>query len=172
MSMNQVTRAHVRDYMIHGAALLESMHIRELGGANKGQVVEALQKLAGGKPGDSWCCAFLDVLYDAACRSVGVPHDFDIGLSVSRIQKIAAAQDRYFEDAARVKRGDLVLLKGGPTGFKHIGLALGSYNPVTSQIRTIEGNTSSSGSGSQDNGDGIYRKVRDPLELPMGYIEM
>jgi hypothetical protein len=57
------------------------------------------------------------------------------------------------------KRGDLILMDF--TGSKipqHVGIAASDYSPVTKSISTIEGNTSDS--GSQSNGDGVYRKVR------------
>jgi hypothetical protein len=57
------------------------------------------------------------------------------------------------------KRGDLILMDF--TGSKvpeHIGIAVSDYSPITKSISTIEGNTSDS--GSQANGDGVYRKVR------------
>jgi hypothetical protein len=57
------------------------------------------------------------------------------------------------------KRGDLILMDF--TGSKipqHVGIAASDYSPVSKSISTIEGNTSDS--GSQANGDGVYRKVR------------
>ncbi len=62
-------------------------------------------------------------------------------------------------DIKDAKRGDLILMDF--TGSKvpqHIGIAVKDYDPVKKSIETIEGNTSDS--GSQANGDGVYRKVR------------
>ena len=47
------------------------------------------------------------------------------------------------------------------SGFKvpeHIGLAVADYDSLHKAVVTIEGNTSDS--GSQANGDGVYRKIR------------
>lgn len=62
-------------------------------------------------------------------------------------------------DIKDAKRGDLILMNF--TGSKvpeHIGIAVSDFDPVKKTISTIEGNTSDS--GSQANGDGVYRKVR------------
>ena len=62
-------------------------------------------------------------------------------------------------DIKDAKRGDLILMNF--TGSKvpeHIGIAVADYDVVRNAVLTIEGNTSDS--GSQANGDGVYRKIR------------
>jgi len=66
------------------------------------------------------------------------------------------------------KRGDLILMDF--TGSKipqHVGIASKDFNPVQKNIETIEGNTSDS--GSQANGDGVYRKVR-PTQFVLAVV--
>jgi len=66
------------------------------------------------------------------------------------------------------KRGDLILMDF--TGSKipqHVGIASKDFNPQLKNIETIEGNTSDS--GSQANGDGVYRKVR-PAQFVIAVI--
>jgi hypothetical protein len=49
---------------------------------------------------------------------------------------------------------------------QHVGAVVSAGNP----LHTVEGNTSASGSGSQDNGDGLYLKQR-PLSVVLGYLK-
>jgi hypothetical protein len=66
------------------------------------------------------------------------------------------------------KRGDLILMDF--TGSKipqHVGIASKDFNPQLKNIETIEGNTSDS--GSQANGDGVYRKVR-PAQFVLAVV--
>ncbi|MFE5896863.1 peptidoglycan-binding protein [Streptomyces sp. NPDC056488] len=59
------------------------------------------------------------------------------------------------------KRGDVVFFSwdGGPVA-DHVGIVTEDAAPGES-VRTIEGNTSSGSAGSQDNGDGVYRRTRN-----------
>ena len=66
------------------------------------------------------------------------------------------------------KRGDLILMDF--TGSKipqHVGIASKDFNAQLKNIETIEGNTSDS--GSQANGDGVYRKVR-PAQFVLAVV--
>jgi hypothetical protein len=66
------------------------------------------------------------------------------------------------------KKGDLILMDF--TGSKipqHVGIASKDFNPQLKNIETIEGNTSDS--GSQANGDGVYRKVR-PAQFVLAVV--
>ncbi|MFJ3858147.1 peptidoglycan-binding protein [Streptomyces sp. NPDC090085] len=58
------------------------------------------------------------------------------------------------------RRGDIVFFSwdGGPVA-DHVGIVTEDSAPG-SAVRTIEGNTSSGAAGSQDNGDGVYRRSR------------
>lgn len=58
-----------------------------------------------------------------------------------------------------VKEGDIVVWARGNTINGHTGFVL-SFNQKTKEITTIEANTSPDSKGSQDNGDGVYIKVR------------
>lgn len=51
------------------------------------------------------------------------------------------------------------------TGIQHVGFAATSIQPAG--VGTIEGNTSGGDGGSQDNGGGVYRRVR-PLRYIVG----
>lgn len=67
------------------------------------------------------------------------------------------------------KPSDIVLFCWDKSGVAdHIGI-VEKYNKETGYLTTIEGNTSSGTVGSQDNGDGVYRRVRH-ISLTCGFI--
>lgn len=66
-----------------------------------------------------------------------------------------------------LKPGDIVFMNfSGGTSTDHVGIveAAGS-----SQVTTIEGNTSSGNSGSQANGEGVYRRYRSYSKIVAAY---
>jgi hypothetical protein len=65
--------------------------------------------------------------------------------------------------ATHAQAGDLVVFDFDGGGADHVGLALGPA--VGGLIPTVEGNTSSSNSGSQSNGGGVFKRSR-----PVGLI--
>jgi hypothetical protein len=66
------------------------------------------------------------------------------------------AEDVY-NHKAFVKKGDLVVWRRGSTIFGHIGIAIADWKYMSGW--TIEGNTSS-GTGSQYDGDGVFKRYR------------
>lgn len=70
------------------------------------------------------------------------------------------ARGQWHNRTAAAKRGDIVFFSwdGGPVA-DHVGIVTEDAAPGAS-VRTIEGNTSSGSAGSQDNGDGVYRRTR------------
>jgi cell wall-associated NlpC family hydrolase len=101
-----------------------------------------------------WCATFLVACFIKA----GSPDAIKNSASCIEIAKWGKSKKAII-DLKDAKRGDLILMDF--TGSKvpqHIGIASNDYNPVQNNIETIEGNTSDS--GSQANGDGVYRKVR------------
>lgn len=65
-------------------------------------------------------------------------------------------------DTRRIKKGDLVCMDFGTERVEgeHVGLAIADFDPRTDSVRTREGNTSSTQSGSQANGGGVYERTR------------
>jgi len=100
-----------------------------------------------------WCATFIVACFIKAGASAAIKNTsscIDM-LKWGETQKAVAE----LKDA---KRGDLILMNF--TGSKvpqHIGIASKDFDPIHKSIETIEGNT---GSVSQANGDGVYRKVR------------
>lgn len=64
------------------------------------------------------------------------------------------------------KPGDWVYFNFSPGGdpVEHVGIFL-SYDPKAGTVKCVEGNTSRSNSGSQDNGGGVFIRVR-----PVGVV--
>lgn len=73
----------------------------------------------------------------------------DAQKGVNGLERLVAIRD--------AQPGDLVLFHFGSGGIKHVGFFLRWENGLAV---CIEGNTSAGDSGSQDNGGGIYRRVR------------
>lgn len=156
------TSAAIRErIVIYAKFLADVIEVREHGGSNHGEVVEKLLRKAGGSAGMPWCAAFCDTLYECACKSFGVKPDINIGLSVSQLAQRAKELGRYHEDENIVRPGDLVLIKGGPTGYQHVGIAI-SFMNQQGEIATVEGNTNAAGSAE---GDGVYRRKRNGAGL-------
>lgn len=67
-------------------------------------------------------------------------------------------QGRFFTDRSEAELGDLIFFHNG-SRISHIGI-LRDDAPEAGAIPTIEGNTSSGSSGSQDDGGGVFKRER------------
>lgn len=112
----------------------------EIGGNNRGTYVK---KYTGGLEGEkwAWCAAFATwCLKQYQLSSVGyklrIPYT-GIRYSSSAINAYALTNNLHRKGNARP--GDLILIKGGPTGFRHTALA-SHYDPKGNGIWVIEGN--------------------------------
>ena len=131
--------AKLRDTIVRIAKGLCDLGVEEHGGNNRGVVVEAMLKHAGGRPGQPWCCAFVDFVYEWACELCGVQPLLDPGLSCSALVRQAKKKGLLLEDLRQAQPGDLLVLKGGPTGYKHVGIIV--EPPVEKgRVVTVEGN--------------------------------
>lgn len=121
--------------------------------------------------GSPWCGAFVYWVL----QSVGVI-DEPVGKTgifyTPSIVNAAKSKGVWHDDSqlSKAKPGDLVLFDfNGSNYAKHVGFVekyLG--NGV---VQTIEGNTSPTNRGSQNNGGGVYRRVRDSSSV-MGFVDM
>lgn len=106
--------------------------------------------------GEPWCGLLCIVAW--AHAGVALPKDT---VSTVAILNRARRGDRFRlvrpEDA---RAGDLVVMdfSPAPPEAMHVGLALGPM--AGGVIPTVEGNTSPSNGGSQNNGGGVYRRTR------------
>lgn len=132
--------------------------VKEKGGTNRGGLIDGWNKRAGVPVGSPWCMSFVHAMYD----DVGV--DLGGGASVGNFEAWAAKHGKL---VTRPFRGDIVCYDwNGDRWPDHVGLvdrvlALRWKNKVfVGWIQTVEGNTSSGRVGSQDDGDGVYRRRR------------
>lgn len=139
--------------------------VREVGGANKGQIVEMFQKAVDGvAAGEPWCAAFTGFVIktvDATMKAIEIDQD-STALALS--EHVMTLWNKAPKEAksSTPEAGSLVcwqLYKDGkPTGSGHIGIVV---KVVDSQkIETIEGNTND-GKGVERDGVGVYKRVRD-----------
>jgi len=102
-----------------------------------------------------WCATFLVACFKKAGAEKAIPNSAAV-VDFLKWGK-AKKQTVEFKDA---KRGDLILFDfTGSKTPQHIGIAVTDFDPAHNAIITVEGNTSAQ-SGSQANGDGVYKKLR------------
>ena len=164
-----------RAVVVARAAL--ELHVRESGGQNHGPLVEALQLYAAGSRYFPWCAAFCDVCLRLGFAMAAQELPLSIGVSCSSLVRRAAADRRVYElvgaatgqyPLAKAQPGDLMVLRGGDRGFRHIGLVV-EPQLADSSVPTIEGNTNDAGSAE---GDGVYLKHRNPRRTPSVFITL
>lgn len=119
-------------------------------GSNHGPGIDAWQKLCG-ISGAPWCGAFVN----RALISAGFPTQPWLRYCPSTEAKAKAGEGGWsWHPLTNAHKGDLILY--GTREAVHVGLI---DDPASRQ--TIEGNTSSGDSGSQDNGGMVARRHRD-----------
>ena len=110
-----------------------------------------------GLDGVPWCVIFQWWVF----KTAGLSSLFYGGKKIASCSALKTyAQSKKQWVTSRYKSGDLVILNFPKTGCEtdHIALVEKVNGNV---LTTIEGNTSSGASGSQSNGDGVYRKQRN-----------
>jgi CHAP domain-containing protein len=115
---------------------------------------------AGHANGYAWCATFL-----VACAR-------EVGLRLPSESAYTPTMADGFKRAGRWSSqphpGDLAFLDfpdDNTHGIQHVAVVTGADGP---SVRTVEGNTSSGTRGSQDNGGGVYERVR-PRAWIVGY---
>lgn len=88
----------------------------------------------------------------------------DVGISVDRLDSLALSEDV----TSTLEPGDIVEFDTVlPFTSSHCGVFVRYIDDFT--IETIEGNTSSGNAGSQENGDGVYKRNRPILLVVSAY---
>lgn len=134
--------------------------------------------------GVSWCALFVSYCLELTKNPLfyhlkDKKGNMRIGACYSSDGKVRAnaycpsIQEHFKENGklfkADPKPSDIVLFCWDKSGIPdHIGI-VEKYNKETGYLTTIEGNTSSGTVGSQDNGDGVYRRQRH-ISLTCGFI--
>jgi hypothetical protein len=136
--------------------------------SNRGPWVDKFQAAWGPARGYAWCGAFAGW----AAKKAGLRGLTDRVLYVPYIIGDARQGKNGFEKfvpAREAQIGDFVCMDfgGSPVVGEHVGIARGAAYNIGGQwyVPTIEGNTSSSESGSQSNGGGVFERSR-----PVGVI--
>lgn len=107
--------------------------------------------------GQPWC-GLACIKWWATGAGKKIPTDTVSTVAIlNRTRRGDGFQSIPFEQA---RPGDLVVMDFSPSPPEamHVGLALGPGK--NGQIATVEGNTSPSNGGSQNNGGGVYRRTR------------
>lgn len=118
--------------------------------------------IAGHANGYAWCATFV-----VACmRSVGIKLPSESAYTVAMDNGFRATGAHVNNLATDLQPGDVIFFDFvapfNSRGIQHVGIFVKYLGG--GQIETIEGNTSSGSHGSQDNGDGVYRRER-PLSF-------
>jgi len=106
--------------------------------SNSGEVINELLHQAGVSSPNPWCVATTNFICATTCAMLGLTPPIKIGASSSVLHVLASAAGLLidFED---IQSGDIMILRGGPTGWKHTGFV---YEVVDNGIWVIEGNIS------------------------------
>jgi muramidase (phage lysozyme) len=107
-----------------------------------------------------WCGLF--VMYCAKKAGLTIPNVTKTSAGAAEFKK----QKKWHTE--NPKPGDLVFFDWDGHGIDHVGIVVSSDGK---NVKTVEGNTSSSGSGSQRNGDGVYSKSRSSKIVGYGRID-
>lgn len=108
-----------------------------------------------GMTGQPWCCMFVWWVF----KATGLSELFYGGgktASCTALMNYAKSKGQWITGGYRA--GDIILYQFDNDAYAdHVGIC---ENVTGSTVTCIEGNTSKGNSGSQANGDGVYRRVR------------
>lgn len=118
-------------------------------------------KIAGHANNQPWCATFVRACFIKGKEEAAIPNT----AYCPTIESWGRAHNAVVP-VKEAKVGDLVLFDFDRKGIaQHVGICSHDFDSASpTVIATIDGNTSSSSSGSQANGDGVYRKIR-PVSL-------
>jgi hypothetical protein len=132
--------------------------VTEMGGDNKGEIVEKFQKAVDGKAqGEPWCVAFCCFCLNQVQEMYGVKHNLILSEHSITMWNLNPCQ-RWNEPMV----GDIAIWKKRGTQSGHAGIVSAVSKDQPATFETIEGNTSPS-IGIERNGDGVYRKKRSVM---------
>jgi hypothetical protein len=128
--------------------------VKEDWGTNRGYWVNRFLLTAKSKPGNQWCAAFVAFCLDSAgVKSLKVRS----ALARSYVRPNSIKATEVLTRGLEIPPGSIVVWRRGNTIFGHVGF-VEKWNGKSGV--TIEGNTSSGLRGSQNDGDGVYRRTR------------
>lgn len=134
-------------------------------GSNRGPVVDMYIRNCLGYTTDApWCGCFV---HEATSRAgVKFLHPGRIAYTPYIVQDGDRNVNglRSVRNISAVKPGDWAVFNFGSGGAKHVGIVT-AINLAKGEVTCIEGNTSPGLKGSQNNGEGVYRRYR-----PVGHV--
>ena len=122
--------------MIALAIAYDAVGAAEVGGENKGAIVRAVMAGHDGKA-YQWCAGFVTQCYIDAFRYLHISDPFwacDNRFSSSALYRWAC---KYNKLTGEPRNGDVLLVRGGPTGHKHTAMVAKAERPT---VITVEGN--------------------------------
>lgn len=151
------------DSVRHAAKAHLAVHAREVGGQNKGPWVRTYMRGNEGRPWP-WCAGFVSFIMHQAATEICEESPLTYSFSSSQIAAEASSKGLLYpgEQVADPRMGApindrtfcIFLVKGGGTGYQHIGFA---YHFNGDTFETIEGNSNDDGSYE---GYEICRRIR------------
>jgi hypothetical protein len=113
-----------------------------------------------GRPAEPWCADF--VVWVTRQAGIRLPSESAYTPYMATGFKQIGA---WHDGTAGIRAGDVAFFNFGSGIIRHVGIV---QDVRSTEIVTIEGNTSSGNDGSQDNGGGVYRRAR-PFSYVVGY---
>lgn len=137
-------------------------YVREVGGNNRGPWVRLFMR---GKEGKSqpWCAGFVSTVLEIAQEVTDTKIPFEYTGSSSQMVRNARSKGVLLSEAgfksSEEDRVAVFAVKGGNTGYKHVGFAFKTDEPE--MFFTVEGNSSLAGVA---DGDGVVSITRSTKE--------
>ncbi len=147
--------AVVAKSQVHLDTAISYVGIVEKTGNNDGEEIEMFLASVGGKPGMSYCAAFVSYVLNQV-QTVKFPKYR--GLMARGFARGAIPINKAML-LEKVSPGDILVWQRGNSIFGHVGFII-EVNYDTFTFETVEANTSSGDKGSQYDGDGIYIRER------------
>jgi len=140
----------------HLDTALSYVGTKELTGHNDGKAVEMFLHSVGRHKGDSWCAAYVSY-----CLTAGHVKSPAVRSGLARSFKQSPGLIKANDVLMKIKSvpaGSIVGWEKGNTISGHIAFTIKRWCGISGN--TVEGNTSSGISGSQSDGDGVYKRIR------------
>ena len=113
-----------------------------------------------GLDGNPWCAMFVSWVYAQAGLSKKIAAQTPKGFASCQAGLTWFAKKGKLVPVGQAQEGDIVFFQfDEDAAADHVGIVTAN-NTTLKKLTCIEGNTSAGKSGSQSNGDGVYKRVR------------
>lgn len=133
--------------------------IQEVGGNNRGQLVDIFLKTSGMPSGNPWCMAFVEYCVTQVDR---MAYLLNSTTTAAKMAKSARCMTVWEQSPLEVRDalpapGSIVIWEKHGSTDGHTGVVI-EADPSAGVFKTIEGNTSPIGATIEREGDGVYQK--------------